>query len=217
MLAHEDYEDAIALLTDALKMIAARIRREDNFPGHSSPLSWPTFHFLSNPEESFLHDDHPLVYNSSDLPRFVFRDPIQVCIPSNFQPSSGTYEVLSYVVLYNLALSWHLSGISSVGNDAVRNVRLQKALDLYGHANSVMTNGQIEANPLHYMGMLCNIGQICSVQGNIEQAEACFRLLLSAIMCLVDSGVGAENHTQLEGFISNVMPIILKENTAPAA
>jgi hypothetical protein len=81
----------------------------------------------------------------------------------------------------------------------------------------VMTNGQIEANPFHYMAILCNIGQIYSFQGDTAKAEACFRLLLSAILCLVDSGVGAENHAQLEGFISNVMPIILKQNTAPAA
>jgi hypothetical protein len=113
--------------------------------------------------------------------------------------------MLSFAVIYDLALAWHLHGVLTVKNDSLRNTRLHRALSLYQHAT------------LFHLATVCNIGHIYGCLGEDTKAEDSSQLSLSAILCLVDSGADPEHSIELEGLISNVMPIILKEASAAAA
>jgi hypothetical protein len=212
------HDEAVSLLTDALNMLASLMRSQESSvidATNPSTNGGAAFVFLSNANTSpFLENNMP---KSSVFHRYIFRVPICVHNSDQLLLDCRSYEMLSFVVIYNLALTWHLHGVLTVGNDSLRNTRLHRALSLYQHANSIMTNCRTEAVTLLYMAIVCNIGHIYGCLGEDAKAKDSSQLLLSAILCLVDSGADPEHSIELEGFISNVMPIILKQASAAAA
>jgi len=143
---------------------------------------------------------------------FIFRSPI--IVPSNTaQPTCFNYYVkLSYVLLYNLALSHHLSALSDGSTK-----KLQKAISLYELAYTIMTTEDISLSVLQTMAIVNNLGMIHSTLGAQNKSQQCFQHLLSAIMIVNDSGE-RDPVNQMEGFIMNVMPLILgRSRVAPAA
>lgn len=133
-------------------------------------------------------------------------------------PVTGTYETLSFAVIYNLALSWQLSGLAATNNEASRTEKLRKAMALYEHANRIMANGRVARDPLQYMATVCNMGVLYAYFHNEDRAAACEQMLLSAVMCCIDSGY---NHpawdSLLEGFLAKAMPMLLAPLAAAAA
>jgi hypothetical protein len=191
-----------------------------------SSINRTTFDFLPTSEDSFWHQHEPDVTvsksslcQSSLCHRHIFRDPIYVISSNELLASAQTCEILSFAVLYNLALCWHLWAVCMVGDDSSRLAKLGKAQILYQHANTILCNRRVKADSLHYMAIACNVGHTYCCLGETEQAEASFQLLLSAVLCLVDRGAcnDPKSLAQLEGFICSVLPIILTQQSAPAA
>ena len=144
----------------------------------------------------------------------IFRDPIYV---SSGLPRSelDRCELLSYVILYNLALSYHLRAMDEE-EDHLRNAYLDKALTLYEHAHHILSSQEIDVSLLHTMAIASNLGHIHHVIGDEQRAELCFQHLLSTILYVVDCGEGAKIKS-LDGFFRNVMPLICTSSSAPAA
>jgi tetratricopeptide (TPR) repeat protein len=229
LIQQGQYEEAISVLSKALKTLASLMRLHEahgsiNKNDVESSINRTTFDFVPTSEDSFWrqHEQPDVTVSKSSLcHRHILRDPIYVISSNELSPSAQACEILSFAVLYNLALCWHLWAVCMVGDDSSRRARLGKAQILYQHANNIMYDGRVEANSLHYMVMaiVCNIGHIYCCLGETKQAEASFQLLLSAVLCLVDSGAcnDPKSLAQLEGFICSVLPIILTQQSAPAA
>lgn len=145
----------------------------------------------------------------------IFRAPIYMdtSLPQN---ELANCELLSYVILYNLALSYHLRAMCDEDNH-IRNAYIEKALTLYEHAHHILTNKVLQVSLLHPMAIASNLGHIHSLLGDEPRAQLCFRHLLSTIVYVVNSGRSGERMEVPEGFFRNVMPLMGTSPSAPAA
>jgi tetratricopeptide (TPR) repeat protein len=141
---------------------------------------------------------------------FVFRAPIY--IPSHATDYTSFAVEFSYMLLYNLALTHHLSALS--GNNTKK--RLRKALSLYELAYTIHMTENIQLTVLQTMAIANNLGQIHTALEDEEKSLQCLQHLLSSIMFLTDCG-DRDAIEQMDGFITSVMPLILVGSSAPAA
>jgi tetratricopeptide (TPR) repeat protein len=143
---------------------------------------------------------------------FTFRSPIYIPSYATDHTSFTYYVDSSFMLLYNLALTHHLSALS--GNNSQK--RLRKALSLYELAYTIQMTEDIQLTFLQSMAIANNLGQIHTALGDEEKSRQCFQHLLSSIMFLNESG-DRDSVEQMDGFIANIMPLILMGSSAPAA
>jgi hypothetical protein len=181
----------------------------DTEPASHSPIC----HFHKRQESDVTKEcrDHD-EFLSIDEP-FIFRSPIY--IPSHAgtdHTSSMYYEKSSFMLLYNLALTHHLSALD--GNNTQK--RLQKALKLYELAYSIQMTEDIQLTVLHTMAIVNNLGMAHAALDDKEKSQQCLQHLLSSVMFLHDCN-DQDSIEQMDGFIANVMSLILMPSSAPAA
>jgi tetratricopeptide (TPR) repeat protein len=144
---------------------------------------------------------------------FIFRAPIFIpSYASTDHTSSMYYEKSSFMLLYNLALTHHLSALD--GNNTQK--RLQKALKLYELAYSIQMTEDIQLTVLHTMAIVNNLGMVHAALEDKEKSRQCLQHLLSSVMFLHDCN-DQDSIEQMDGFIRNVMSLILMSSSAPAA
>lgn len=210
LIREAKYDSAIQLLSSALSSLSALLRdRLEDLEG-SIPLN------LCSTEVKFLScpsiDPSSVERNESTSANFVI---YPLDFPRDLSLSGQTGEVLSYVVIYNLALAWHLWGHKTPQTNE-RHMFLEKALNLYRLADGIMRNGRMKAGPSLYMALVNNMGNVYFCLGNTERANACFQLVLETMMCVLDQGNQCTCEF-LDGLVSNVVPLILEDQSAPAA
>jgi hypothetical protein len=162
----------------------------------------------------------------------IFTSPIVVNhVVSLSDPSS--FERLSYVLLYNLALAHHLMAMSyDASDDATPDQRTQaknaqrKALVLYEKSHFLLSRASQnwDVSVLHALAILCNLGDLHHAMGNEEKSEYCYQNLLSTILCIIDNRAGSAarcgdvlTETLLDCFVCSVMPLLQKGSVAAAA
>ena len=130
--------------------------------------------------------------------------------------SSPTYAFLiklSFIQLYNLALSHHLCGLRRQSQEH----SLRKAISLYELAYTIHVSEDVELTILQSMAIVNNLGQLHKRLNDIEKSHQCFENLLTTLMFVKDCGE-QDCHQLLDGFLSNVMSVILcGAKPAPAA
>lgn len=154
----------------------------------------------------------------------IFRDPIMVWGDYFLAPlDMQVCEELSYVAIYNLALSHHLKSVELASNPAqqhARRVYLQKALSLYEHSHQILMKQQrinVGAPVIHSMALVSNLSQIHHALGDHAKAEMCKQYLLSTMMYVIDCGKVESLGNSLDGFFNIVQPLISGDVPAPAA
>jgi len=154
----------------------------------------------------------------------IFRDPIVVWGDHFLAPlDMQVCEELSYVAIYNLALSHHLKSVELASNPAHQNARriyLQKALSLYEHSHQILMKQQrinVGAPVIHSMALVSNLSQIHHTLGDHAKAEMCKQYLLSTMMYVIDCGKVDSLGNSLDGFFNIVQPLISGDVPAPAA
>ena len=214
----KDYMTAITTLTKALKRVKlimsgdAMVSENDTIDCEND-MARPNFYcdfVCSRPSSSFQRTFE----NGGICSSSIFRNPIRLARhlpPVELQRC----ELLSYVILYNLALSYHLRAMDEE-EESIRIACLEKALTLYEHAHHVLSSQEIDVSLLHTMAIASNLGHIHHVRGDERRAEMCFQHLLSTILYVVDCGEGGKIEC-LDGFFRNVMPLIGQSTSAPAA
>jgi hypothetical protein len=210
LMREAKYDSAVQLLSSILSSLSALMRdRLEDLEG-SFPLNLYSsgVKFLSCPSI----DPSSCERNESPSAHFVIY-PLE--FPRDLSLSGQTGEVLSYVVIYNLALAWHLWGHKTPQINE-RHMFMDKALNLYRLADGIMRNGRMKACPSLYMALVNNMGHAYFCLDNSERANACFQLLLETLMCVVDQGIQCTCEF-LDGLFSNVVPLILEDQSAPAA
>jgi hypothetical protein len=214
-----DYDNAISSLQRAVKKVRLAISSdltpdqylEDVVAGVDDDR--PLCSFLSTDSSCFLKS----VRNDSQ--HTIFRSPIFLNQPLPLT-NSLFYEKISYVIVYNLALAYHLKAMTSQLSRRMIFITFERALRQYENALCVlMGSPEIDFSILHTLAIVCNLGHLHCVLGNKERSDLCYQNLLSTMIYLVDGGEvdTIEGTIPLDGFFSNVMPLISNMSSAPAA
>ena len=173
----------------------------------------PSCHFHKMQEIEFVGVCVAQEDISCDAPLFIFKSPIFIPAHATDLASFKYYVKSSFILLYNLALSHHLSALE--GNNSIERLRI--ALSLYEFAYTLQMAEDIELTVLQTMAIVNNLGQIHTALENEAKSRQCFLHLLSTIVLIYDCGE-RESVEQMDGFVSNVMPSIFKGSaSAPAA
>lgn len=144
---------------------------------------------------------------------YIFQDPIEIprAAVARTRLSQKLLAKISIVVLFNLALSFHLL--------AVRNQSwkmLGKAKSLYESAFEMHLDDRCDATLLYSLALLNNLGLIYKQFQDQERSSYCFESVLATMMVLLESNE-AHRITQWDGLLTNVSSLICTEITAPGA
>jgi hypothetical protein len=144
---------------------------------------------------------------------FVFTEPIMFLPQPLDIPGYSYFVKLSFIQLYNLALSHHLCALKRSNSEPF----LRKALSLYELAYTIHVSEDVELTILQSMAIVNNLGHLHRRLDNEEKSNQCFENLLTTLMFVRDCGE-QDSHQMLDGFLSNVMSLILcAPKPAPAA
>jgi len=153
----------------------------------------------------------------------IFRDPIMVRGDHFLAPLDiQVCEELSYVAIYNLALSHHLKSVELASDPTkqyVRRLYLHKALSLYEHSHQILMKQTINVGVpvIHSMALVSNLSQIHHALGDHSKAEMCMQYLLSTMMYVIDCGKVDSLGNSMDGFFNMILPLISGDLPAPAA
>lgn len=163
----------------------------------------------------------PALGPQHELQVSIFRDPIMVRgdhfkAPLDIQ----VCEELSYVAIYNLALSHHLKSVElaeDFSKQHVRRVYLHKALSLYEHSHQILMKQTINVGVpvIHSMALVSNLSQIHHALGDHIKADMCMQYLLSTMMYVIDCGKVDSLGNSMDGFFNMILPLV--SGPAPAA
>jgi hypothetical protein len=116
-----------------------------------------------------------------------------------FIPSTLNSVIITPIIIFNLALAYHLEVEQSKDTDQ-HNCFLQKALRLYKLAYNAHGKGE---SLLFRFASVNNIALIHNDMNNTEMSEKCLEYMLSELMLLVDSGLG-DHLEYVDGFLWNI-------------
>lgn len=211
-----NHEAAAASFSRGLSMVKQALSSIDWDNASSNPVQQaqslteePACQFCKLQQEG--EDDHDMeddIENEEqDLTAqegFVFKDPIMV-LPQSFETPSYTFFVkLSFIQLYNLALTHHLCALTRPDPQPF----FRKALSLYELAYTIHVSEDIELTILQSMAIVNNLGQLHRKLNDLDKSKQCFENLLTTLMFVKDCGEQDSQH-MLSGFLSNVMSLIL--------
>lgn len=220
MVEDRDYASAICSLTKTLRAIKLLMSTTDEGASDEKPQS---------PESSCTFADFSSVSCFQEAVEYdgrnvgsIFSAPI--LLPTKKHPTTvtpelvhtpGCCEVLSYAVMYNLALAYHLRGMEEHGNSSLKDRCLCTSAALYEHAHQLLEANELSI--LHEMAIACNLGHIYRTLGSEDRARLCFEHLLSMMLYVVDCGRDGKIMGMMDGFFYNVMPLICSRHAAAAA
>lgn len=211
-LKHENYEAAVASFSRGLAIVkqalgsneweslSSKPSRETQTPEES-----PACQFCKLQDEDI---DGNLDKEEEQEPfgqeGFVFKEPIMVLPQSLAAPNYNFFVKLSFLQLYNLALTHHLSALDQPEPEPF----LRKALSLYELAYAIHVSEHVELTILQSMAIVNNLGHLHRQLGDQKKSQQCFETLLTTLMLVKDCGEN-ESHHLLDGFMSNVISLIL--------
>jgi hypothetical protein len=210
------YNDAVSALRRALTMNKATLHSLDQ----------------SNAQHKRQQESHSqllqgcLAFNGTgaavDMPLrddaggYVYRIPLRLPESASLTPGYNTHVVLSIVIVFNLALVHHLSGLEEDPSSCA--AKLDKAASLYNLTHGMLTQQVLDHTVLFIiLATKNNMGQIHKTHGQSEVADACFQEVLSINFYMSDNRRENDN-LFLEGFFQNTTYLVLeKSHTARAA
>ncbi len=153
---------------------------------------------------------------------FVYEQPIQIHHTPCVMPDSGLVDehqvlhILTFCIVYNLALCSHLTGVDMMCRQELQEMEgnaqtmLERAVRLYEYAQTLSRScsSQYDYCALHTLAILNNLGQVFYKLGYHAQANLNFELLLHAILGIrlaLDSHCDEKQlMIALDGFLSNI-------------
>ena len=149
---------------------------------------------------------------------FIFGSPLSLQASFLSDPSSQprAATVLAYCILYNLALTHHLHAVS-VQDPHKSWKHMQKAASLYELAHNLHVSEHIPQTYIETMAMINNLGHVFHFLGEIDKADKCSKHLLSCLMVVLDISDHGSDNEIVEGFLGNVLPLIVQSDQPAAA
>ena len=143
---------------------------------------------------------------------FLFKNPMKIHMHHTATLKCYDYFVsLSYIILFNLALAYHLLGIEHDNQRA-----LQKALRLYELSYTVHIKEDLTLTALQALAIVNNLGHVHRELGNLDNSRQCFENLLSSLM-YVQISIDEETMQHVDGFTTNAVSCILECPKSAAA
>lgn len=128
------------------------------------------------------------------------------------------FTTQSFILLYNLALAYHLSALHH-HDDEMSTRALRKAASLYELAYSFHENEGIQCSIIQIMSIMNNLGHIHIMLHNPNAAKHYFQHLLSTIM-YVNVTCGGNFHSScddIDGFVNNALSFMVTEEANASA
>lgn len=174
--------------------------------------------FVKVYESTCIEIDSECSGSANDTNFIVFREPITVL--SHKTLDSQVCQELTYVCLYNLALSYHLKSFEIEPGSAFQKAYLQKALSLYELSQMIQMEKcmAIRVNAYHSMALVSNLRHIHYELGHTEKADLCSQHLVSTLMYLNYCGEASVlPGSSMDAFLDTLLPLLSKSITASAA
>ncbi|KAG7352734.1 hypothetical protein IV203_008782 [Nitzschia inconspicua] len=138
--------------------------------------------------------------------QFIYERVIYYNIPTDDEISYRESVLVSCIVIFNLAIAYHLRGDRT---------SLTKSLKLYELSFNLQKDQQFENNILFTLAIVNNLGLVHRKLNDEQSASKCFDHILSTLMYLTDCGQASEHH--LDGFFHNVTGVVSQPTVAAAA
>jgi hypothetical protein len=226
-----NFHDAVRSLSEALMRSKQIFAREDSVHPMSScqeateaiKVDIPSFSgatggvFLKKENQSLFMNA------STNTQNFIFRKAF--IIPENVGFGNSSNIRYAIICLFNLALSHHLwaleERLSGCPEGGAGGPRLLASSRLYELAYNLLMLAEegLEMTPVFALAITNNLWQIHNTSEDHTKAELCLEHLLSSLMFFCDrDDIRTQLTDCMDGFISNVMRLLLKDNmTASAA
>jgi tetratricopeptide (TPR) repeat protein len=159
--------------------------------------------------ESSSSPEEAASYGNESSHCFVFRKPLVMSLDADIC-GDRTVAKLSAIMMFNMALSHHLSALKHHKNAT----QLHAALRMYENAYLLQQNEQVEISILYNLALSNNLGQVLKAMKHQPEARKCFEQLLS-ILLLVTEYCDDEEKARLENFFRSALPCI--QGTTEAA
>jgi len=233
LIRQKRFNEALGCFREAIQCINCKILGPSSVKAKNTPSTLQAFYLL-------LDGGNCPIYTASFLPTlneegglFVFGNPIVLTHPEgrdfkNDPISTEEYGRLSLVILYNMALTYHLfalevqninrhdGGQSHCAPDPQVTELLNQALIHYEMAYRILVSEK-DVLASQAMVILNNVGHVHHLSGNKSRSRKCFEYLLSTMIYLRETGNVEQIH-HWDSFFSNVMDLVLSQpGPAPAA
>lgn len=180
-LSDNDYDGAIQAFSQALKLVKSLLaqQEEDIISEHyddddddddQMDTEEDTMDFFANDQSSSssfhcADANNAPQHATTKLPstkEFIFRTPVVVTVNDDAESiqSFQYYVMLSYVLLYNLALAHHLSALELHHDASAQPRKLKRAVALYELACQIQMNEGIQLSTIQTMAIVNNLGRI---------------------------------------------------------
>ena len=147
---------------------------------------------------------------------FVCDDPLPITGFSSTMDSDDTVAYLSFILLFNLALSYHLRAMQDdIPSKEVSTRLLETAQRLYEYTFQLQSQLN-DMSVLTTVALLNNLAQVHKILKNDYEAHQCDKLLLSALLLIVDMGE-PEWKDRVDSYMCNVMHLIFAESAMTAS
>jgi tetratricopeptide (TPR) repeat protein len=214
-----DYSEAVPMLRKALVMNKGIIERLDQKDAQSKSSRQKSSQLLHEctalpcTEGRRVSIDR-VVPCYSEIGDYIYRRPLRIQESSPDNAGFHYHVTISLMIVFNLALALHLSGLESPLNPA----KLEKAAALYTISQKILAGQDVDSGAvLFILASTNNMGQVLKALGREEVADEFFKRMLTTLFYLNDRKWEGSQFS-LEGFYQNITHLILTNSqTAEAA
>jgi hypothetical protein len=151
--------------------------------------------------------------NDADLNQdFVYRHPIFITSESDreIQP------ILSIILVFNTALSHHLTALDLEHNDTKRGLLLKVAVKLYKLGYNMQIETDVRLSLTYILATVNNWAQIAKELNNEKRSRRLFKHLVTSLMIIIESGA-RDDIDEMDGFMGAASKAILRDCSFAAA
>jgi tetratricopeptide (TPR) repeat protein len=213
-----DYSEAVSMLRKALVMNKRIIESLDQKDAQSKSSKQKSSQLLlecmAQPCKEGRRVSVDRVPGYSETGDYVYRRPLRIQETSPDNTGFHYQVTISLIIVFNLALALHLSGLEGPLNPA----KLEKAVTLYTISQKLLAGQDVDSGAvLFILASTNNMGQVLKALGREEVAGEFFKRMLTTLFYLNDRK-WEDSQFSLEGFYHNITHLILtNSHTAEAA
>ena len=217
------YSKAMGILKEMLATESCSTSLRDTGTGNHSACCDPSNCCMGRESISFIGGGadslNPMSNHEDDesTSHFVFQKPLIMaldCGKCASDTTSTTHAKLSAVMIFNFALSYHLSAMKYTDNYSQH---LQIALRLYESAYLHQQNAEADICILYSLALSNNLGHVLNATKHMTKARKCFEQLLCSLIFVLQY-CNDDEKRNLQCFFRSASPCILgNTKVAPAA
>jgi hypothetical protein len=240
-LEHGEYDKAAGILANALRSVVHAVKHiktfpeaeRDNSPARGSCVQSEPSSLLNLGATSIAHQGDNMAFSEAPLrEKYMYMHAWSITSVNRHSMLSETVNEVSMILVFNLALSFHVLALSLAGNTnlhsqvdhdqavshtLIRTATLHNANSLYEKAYRLLVNGHMHyhVNATRAMAILNNLALTYSALNCRKEADKCWRLLLPVVVhvnystSLPTDTSNCHESLLAFGFLGNVIHLLL--------